>query len=679
MRVAGTRASIVVVSRQSTMLLLMLARDTWVRTTATLLFIAAVVISSSSDDDHQRIINNHLQEGNDALSNGDFISAIRSYEECLILDPNNRYCNINYASALVDDDDTKEDRSVRTRKAIEILRHVMTLHPKDGDAAFNLALLLQDMSKSIEHTRESASLYQIAVESMEEQEQEQAGQIKWDALANLAASRQELGIHFGTYGSLRCYERAIVHLEGLTQQYNTYIDHMINDHDAGSREYDEEGYQHAQTQVLEMNVYTSKLYYGYGTILSELSSSDCVRLMDEEGSLLFDTERTTTLKIRTVSEQKQQQEQQAVEESAKEVCVANAINALRMAVNLDGNNAVAAHMLTAITGSSNDDEVGYTRPERASNAFVSALFDDFADTFDEKLGALAYQVPQLIGQAAYDLLRMTHRDTFDSILDAGCGTGLAGRFLRPLVSGPLVGIDLSKLMLNKAKECTLTKGCGFKPLAENGNDKTDDDNDDDTVNARENRPLYDNLVLSDLETATLTDLTLDLSSTDDKAMAVVGGFDLIVAADVFVYMGNLEKILHTFAKLMKIDDSMESFLIFSCERIDEDNDDDESKDRSNNEKHQQGWKVQTSGRYAHSKIYVTEEAENAGFELVRYDKIIPRMEKGKEVQGHLFVFGIGGVRLVEVDRLNADYGVHVQFFNDNDSHLEDRDPAMDEL
>jgi hypothetical protein len=55
------------------------------------------------------------------------------------------------------------------------------------------------------------------------------------------------------------------------------------------------------------------------------------------------------------------------------------------------------------------------------------------------------------------------------------------------------------------------------------------------------------------------------------------------------------------------------------------------------------------------------------------------MEKGKEVQGHLFVFGIGGVRLVEVDRLNADYGVHVQYFNDNDSHLEDRDPALDEL
>jgi predicted TPR repeat methyltransferase len=658
----------------------MLLARTWVRTTATVVVIAALVaFSSSSDDDHERIINNHLQEGNDSLSNGEYLSAIQSYEECLILDPNNRYCNINYASALVDADyDIEEDdKSVRRKKAIEILHHVMTLYPKDGDAAFNLALLLQDMSKSIENTRESASLYQIAVESME-QEQEQTEQ-QWDALANLAASRQELGIHFGTYGSLRCYERAIVHLEGLAQQYNTYIDTMINNHDAGTRAYDEEGYQHAQSQVLEMNVYTSKLYYGYGTILSELSSSDCLRLMEETESLLFDTERTTTLKIRTLTDQKQQQEQQAVEESAKEVCIANAINALRMAVNLDGNNVLATHMLTAITGGNGNDEGGgYTRLERASNAFVSALFDDFAETFDDKLGALAYQVPQLIGQAAYDLLQMTHRETFDSALDAGCGTGLAGRFLRPLVSGPLVGIDLSRLMLNKAKECTLTKGCGFKVLVENGNDTTDTD-DDTTVSARNNRPLYDNLVKSDLETVTLTNLTLNLSSTDDEtAMAAVGGFDLIVAADVFVYIGNLEKILHNFAKLMKVDDSMESFLIFSCERIDDDNYDDQSNDGSKKQ-HQQGWKVQTSGRYAHSKMYVTEVAENAGFELVRYDKIIPRMEKGQKVQGHLFVFGIGGVRLVEVDRLNANYGVHVQYFNDNDSHLEDRDPALDEL
>jgi len=131
--------------------------------------------------------------------------------------------------------------------------------------------------------------------------------------------------------------------------------------------------------------------------------------------------------------------------------------------------------------------------ERASNEFVSTLFDDFADTFDEKLGELAYQVPRLVGEAAYDLLKMSRRETFGSILDAGCGTGLAGRFLRPLLGGPLVGVDISNQMLRKAMGCTVTSGCGLK---------ADESvvSDDEDVNERWNKPLYDNLAQSDLET-----------------------------------------------------------------------------------------------------------------------------------------------------------------------------------
>ena len=49
-------------------------------------------------------ISNHLREWerNDALNTGDYRSAIRSYEACLALDPNNRYCSVNYSSSLVD-------------------------------------------------------------------------------------------------------------------------------------------------------------------------------------------------------------------------------------------------------------------------------------------------------------------------------------------------------------------------------------------------------------------------------------------------------------------------------------------------------------------------------------------------------------------------------------------------
>jgi len=35
-------------------------------------------------------------------------------------------------------------------------------------------------------------------------------------------------------------------------------------------------------------------------------------------------------------------------------------------------------------------------------------------------------------------------------------------------------------------------------------------------------------------------------------------------------------------------------------------------------------------------------AKRAGFDLLRYNEIVPRMEKGKEVKGHMFIFVMGG-------------------------------------
>ncbi|KAL3767575.1 hypothetical protein ACHAWU_000238 [Discostella pseudostelligera] len=570
-------------------------------------------VATTSNSDNEGEISHHLQKGNNALATGDISTAIQSYETCLSLDSNHRYCNINLASALVDANESDDDESIkkeRMSKAISLLRHVLTLYPKDGDAAFNLALLLQDTSNSEETTRESAKLYQIAVEAMDMNPEEEDN---WDALANMAAAKQELREFSGPYGARRSYERAIVLLEGTVQEYNTYIDQMINRDDSEKVEYDHEGYQHAQNQVNSINAYLSKLYYGYGTILSELSPSECLELMTEE-SLLMDTKDGID------------------EASAKIVCETNAVNAMRMAVDLDLNNVVAEHMLAAMTGGDNAERDGYNGKERASNEFVSALFDDFADSFDEKLGALGYQVPKLIGEAAYDLLGISGGEPFQSVLDAGCGTGLAGRFLRPLVTGPLVGVDLSKKMLEQAAECTMVKGCGL--IAEDSTER-DDLEEEKEEDERSKKPLYDKLVSSDLETVTLTELVSELSED------AIAGFDLIVAADVFVYIGNLQEILLNFAKLSNGSDSKASYLIFSCERIED------------TKAAPTGWKLQSSGRYAHSKSYVTSVAEKAGFDLIRYDEIVPRMEKGEEVQGHLFVFAIGGA----IDEDNVHYEV----------------------
>ena len=131
--------------------------------------VTVVSSQSSSYSDHGSKINHHLQEGNNALSAGDLATAIQHYESCLSFDSNERYCNINLATTLTDMNEIEQDESIkeeRTTRAISTLRHVLKSFPRDADAAFNLALILQDTSKSVEITREASKLYQIAVEAV---------------------------------------------------------------------------------------------------------------------------------------------------------------------------------------------------------------------------------------------------------------------------------------------------------------------------------------------------------------------------------------------------------------------------------------------------------------------------------------------------------------------------------
>jgi predicted TPR repeat methyltransferase len=134
---------------------------------------------------------------------------------------------------------------------------------------------------------------------------------------------------------------------------------------------------------------------------------------------------------------------------------------------------------------------------RAPDDYLIRYFDQFAETFDQKLvDVLNYRIPEKL----YAELAAMDR-SFTNCLDAGCGTGLAG----PLLRAPgrqLTGVDVSRGMLAKA-------------------------------NARD---VYDRLIDSEIHGF--------LESTDDI-------FDLIVAADVLVYIGDLHRLLTAAAsKLM---------------------------------------------------------------------------------------------------------------------------------
>jgi len=81
-------------------------------------------------------------------------------------------------------------------------------------------------------------------------------------------------------------------------------------------------------------------------------------------------------------------------------------------------------------------------------SYVRTLFDGYAPGFDQALRqGLGYRAPELLLRAVE---ASGARMKFGSVLDLGCGTGLAGAAFRPYCDW-LVGVDLSPAMLARAR------------------------------------------------------------------------------------------------------------------------------------------------------------------------------------------------------------------------------------
>jgi len=103
-------------------------------------------------------------------------------------------------------------------------------------------------------------------------------------------------------------------------------------------------------------------------------------------------------------------------------------------------NPIAQHMYAATSE--------HNVPERCAVGYVTALFDDFASSFDTTLEGIGYAAPQLLIAALARRVALGQGRL--DILDAGCGTGLCGVLLRP-TARVLAGVDLSSQMLAKAR------------------------------------------------------------------------------------------------------------------------------------------------------------------------------------------------------------------------------------
>lgn len=125
-----------------------------------------------------------------------------------------------------------------------------------------------------------------------------------------------------------------------------------------------------------------------------------------------------------------------------------------------GDAAQARHAFERVLALDPDDVLGATlrlarlegEVASMSEAYVRALFDQYAGRFDAALARLDYRGPELIDDALAAACEALGRPyAFARGLDLGCGTGLVALRLAEHV-GALEGVDLSPNMITEAKK-----------------------------------------------------------------------------------------------------------------------------------------------------------------------------------------------------------------------------------
>ena len=228
------------------------------------------------------------------------------------------------------------------------------------------------------------------------------------------------------------------------------------------------------------------------------------------------------------------------------------------ALRLNPNDTKIRHMHAAIGGA--------PAPAMANPEYVAELFDKYADKFDSHLiENLEYRTPVHLNQAIRRVF--DHAAAQYDVMDLGCGTGLCGPLLRDLAYS-MTGVDLSPKMIEKARE----------------------------------RGIYDRLVVCDVT---------------EVLRESCNAYDLIIAADVFVYIGDLVPVFTASAAALRPG----GLLVFSVEAVDDG----------------EFYVLRSTGRYAHAPDYIRTLAVAQGFEVISQDQAVLRKERGNPMHGYLFV------------------------------------------
>ena len=170
--------------------------------------------------------------------------------------------------------------------------------------------------------------------------------------------------------------------------------------------------------------------------------------------------------------------------------------------------------------------------------------------------------------------------SFARAVDAGCGTGLVGEQFRNITTY-LIGVDLSEAILQEAKRA---------------------------------RPgLYDEAIAGDV-----TEVFLEKKP-----------LDLIVAADAYIYFGDLDPLFDSMTNGLKVG----GYAAFTLENVGL-----EVEQSLAESKPDWRWQLTASGRFAHRKEYVEAVSQAHQFRVKHFEALDGfRYEQGVAVRGHLFV------------------------------------------
>jgi predicted TPR repeat methyltransferase len=210
---------------------------------------------------------------------------------------------------------------------------------------------------------------------------------------------------------------------------------------------------------------------------------------------------------------------------------------------------------------------GVAAPITAPLNHIRKLFDACAENFDTHLvEQLSYKGPGLVHAAVMELVGTVNKGM--DVLDLGCGTGLCAPLFRPLAHN-FSGIDLSERMVDVARKLN----------------------------------LYDHLIVGDISIA--------LEGRNEV-------HDLIIAADVFIYVGELRRVFELCSAALK----KPGLFAFSVEA---------AKDQMAD------FVLEPSGRYSHSRQYLRKLALSFGLEVSSIQDAVLRTEGGNPVNGYVVV------------------------------------------